>query len=75
MCQNKKVKQMGVELSEQILEKSKVADKVQDIIFKCSALTQRQKLQMFWDIQPLLHQLIDSTVECVREREKNETSC
>lgn len=59
---------MGVELSEQILEKSKVADKVQDIIFKCSALTKRQKLQMFWKIQPLLHQLIDTTVEYMKQK-------
>ena len=60
---------MGVELSEQILEKSKVADKVQDIIFKCSALTKRQKLQMFWDIQPLLHSLIGDTIEHLKQKD------
>ena len=61
---------MSVELSEKILEESKVADKIQDIIFKCSALTKRQKLQIFWNIQPLLHQLIDSTVEYMKQKDE-----
>ena len=61
---------MSVELSEKILEKSKVSDKVQDIIFKCGALTKRQKLQIFWKIQPLLHLLIDTTVEYMKQKDE-----